>query len=118
MPVVSRKLHFRGGLDHLPRSISLVSEGARRAGLSASRRDALKCATLEAYHAILESGLDGSRRGSVDLEVSWDQTSITITLMHAGTPLEPLFDRIPLDPRLVLMQHAVDEVRYVRDPRH
>src|SRR3989442_5929453 len=42
-----RKLHLRGDVQQLAKAITLVQEGARRAGLTARRRDALESAARE-----------------------------------------------------------------------
>jgi hypothetical protein len=113
----SRKLHSRGGLEHLPKCISLVAEAARRAMLSSSRHQALEAATREAYLAIVQGDPHDSRRGPVEVEVAWDRDSVTVSLTHAGPGLERLFEGVPADPRVVAMRHSLDEVSYAQSTR-
>ena len=113
----SRKLHSRGGLEHLPKCISLVAEAARRAELSAARHRALESATREAYLAIVEGDARDSRRGPVEVEVAWDRDSVTVSLTHGGPGLERLFDGVPADPRVLAMRHSLDEVSYTQSTR-
>src|SRR5438105_999697 len=116
MNVPSRKLHLRGGFEQLLKSLSLVGEGARRAGLSAPRRTSLETAAREACLAILESGQHDQHQGTVEVEVGWDEHAITVSFVHAGPGVDDLMDRAPMNARIECMQRAVDEVRYLRDP--
>lgn len=113
-----RKLHLRGDVQQLAKAITLVQEGARRAGLTARRRDALESAAREGYLAIVDACQRGGHKTPVEVEVSWDDRGIEVALRHSGASLGSLFDRIPLDPRIEAMRAAVDEVRYVSGSRH
>ncbi|HVP37896.1 MAG TPA: ATP-binding protein [Candidatus Saccharimonadales bacterium] len=118
MECQSRKLHSRGGLEHLPKCISLVAEAARHAGLSRGQRDALEAATREAYLAIVEATQGDSHRGPIEAEVGWDNRAVTVRLTHGGRALDSLFDRALPDPRVEAMRRALDEVGYTRGTRH
>ncbi len=109
----TRKLHVRGSLDELAKCMSVVDEGARRAGLLARRRESLQFACREGYLAIVECCQTRGQRGVLEMEVSWDDASITVSLHHTGNRLDSLFDQIPLDQRLESMHRCVDELRYI-----
>jgi hypothetical protein len=108
----SRKLHSRGGLEHLPQCISLVAEAARRAGLSPVRHHALETAVREAYLAIAAVHQQEKHREPVETEVAWDAEWVTVSLVHPGPGLDRLFDRVPADPRVDAMRRSLDEVTY------
>jgi len=114
----TRKLHVRCGFDQMVKSISLVEEAARRAGLGPKRREGLEAATREAYLAIVKAGPSLGTKGPIDVDVTWSREAIIVTLFHGGSGLGDLFDRIPLDPRVEAMRASVDEVRYVQGARH
>jgi hypothetical protein len=114
----TRKLYVRGDVAQLVQGMSLVGEGARRAGLAPRRRSALEAACREGYLAIAETFERSHRRALVEMEVAWDAEAISVTLHHSSGSLDTLFDRVPLDPRIVAMHEAVDEVRYVCGTRH
>ena len=114
----TRKLYIRGDVAQLVQGMSLVGEGARRAGLTPQRRSALESACRDGYLAIAETFEQSHRRALVEMEVAWDEQAISVTLHHSAGSLDSLFDRVPLDPRIVAMHAAVDEVRYVCGTRH
>lgn len=109
----TRKLHVRGSLDELVKCMSVVGEGTRRAGLMVRRREALEFACREGYLALAECCQNRGQRGVLELEVSWDDATITVSLHHTGGRLDSLFDQIPLDQRLETMHRCVDELRYI-----
>ncbi|MBI5836313.1 MAG: hypothetical protein HZB25_03620 [Candidatus Eisenbacteria bacterium] len=113
-----RKLHSRGGMEHLPRCISLVAEAGRRAGMSARQREVLESAVRDAYLAIVEAGQRDSRRAPIEVEAGWNDEAVTVRLTHGGSSLEKLFDRRHPDPRVAAMCTALDEVMYVKGDRH
>ena len=106
-----RKLHSRGGMEHLPRCISLVAEAGRRAGLSVRQRDALESAVRDAYLAMVEAGQRDSRRAPIEVEAGWKRPeAVTVRLTLRAPRWRSYFDRRHPDPPGRAMCAALDEV--------
>ncbi len=118
MPHASRKLHIRGSFEQLAKGMALVGEGARRAGLGPRRREALQEAAREVYLAAFESAVSTRpHECAVEVDVSWDEEGIVVTLFHAGEGLAQLCSPEARQPRLECIRRAVDEVRCERNER-